>query len=175
MAFSQDPKLSWMTTVYLKGSANCTPLGNPAFSVSLILVLIFEVNIFILSWICIIFYKTAHMNRMKSEAPRWMNDINNFLKYRGTCLLCNIEITELILYHDLIHIDQSLIKQVVIFISKWKSTYSICFIYCIRVCKKFSPVCSYLILATTQLHFFLPPQSWEQSCVLWRNLEGGEV
>lgn len=71
-----------MTTVYLKGSANWTPLGNPAFSVSLILVLIFEVNIFILSWICIIFYKTAHMNRMKSEAPRWMNDINNFLKYR---------------------------------------------------------------------------------------------
>lgn len=78
---------------------------------------------------------TAHMNRMKSEAPRWMNDINNFLKYRGTCLLCNIEITELILYHDLIHIEQSLIKQVVIFIFMWKSAYSICFTYCIRVCK----------------------------------------
>ena len=49
VAFSQDPKLPWMTTVYLKGSANSTPLGNTAFSVSLILVLIFEVNIFILS------------------------------------------------------------------------------------------------------------------------------
>lgn len=100
-----------MTTVYLNGSAKSTPLGNTAFSVSLILVLIFEVNIFILSWICIIFYKTAHMNRIKSEAPRWMNDINKCLKYRGTCLLCNIEITELILYHDLIHTEQSLIKQ----------------------------------------------------------------
>ena len=109
VSFSQGPKLPWMTIVYLKGAANSIPMENTAFSIPLILVLIFEGNIFILSWIRIIFYKPAHVNRMKSEAPRWMNDINKFLKYRGTCLLCKIEISEL--YHDLIHTEQSLIKQ----------------------------------------------------------------
>ena len=145
-----------MTTVYLNGSANSTPLGNTAFSVSLILVLIFEVNILILSWICIIFYKTAHMNRIKSEAPRWMNDINKCLKYRGTCLLCNIEITELILYHDLIHTEQSLIKQESsLFLCENQHTIYLLHI-ALECAKKFSPVGSYLILATAAFFFFHP-------------------
>ena len=154
--FSQDPQVPWMTTVYLNGSANSTPQGNTAFSVSLILVLLFEVNIFLLSWICIIFYKTAHMNRIKSEAPRWMNDINKCLKYRGTCLLCNIEITELILYHDLIHTEQSLIKEESsLFLCENQHT-----IYHLHIAlecaKKFSPVGSYLILATDAFFSSIP-------------------